>query len=63
MWTVQLFAAMTDVEVAHLAFDAAWVGAPTTADAAPARDFGEQRVAPMMQSLRGERPQLAASCA
>ena len=42
---VEWFAAMANVEVAHLALDATPVDAAATADAAPARDLGEQRVA------------------
>ena len=60
---VQQLAAMANVEVAHLAFHAARVEAAATADAATSRDFGQQRVAPMSQALRGEQPQLAATCA
>lgn len=56
-------AAMPNIEVAHLALDAARVQAPTTAHAAPARDLGQQGLAPGRQTLRGKRPQLAASCA
>ena len=58
---MERFAAMANVEAAHLALDAARVETPATADAAPARDLLEQRVAPARQALRGERPQLAAS--
>jgi hypothetical protein len=63
MPSVQRLSAMADVEVAHLAFDAAGVEVATAADAATARDLGEQRVAPLRHTLRGERPQLAAICA
>ena len=62
MALMQLGAAVPDVEVAHLALDAARVEVPAAADAPAAGDFGEQRRAPSWQALRGERPQLAASC-
>ena len=54
---------VAEVEIAHLALDATWVEAPATADAAAARDLVEHRLAPGSQTLRGERPQLAAACA
>lgn len=38
MLLVEQLAAMADVEVAHLALDAARIEAPTTADASTARD-------------------------
>jgi len=60
---MQWFAAMANIEVAHLAFDAARVEAATAADTATSRDLVEQRITPMRQALRGEQPQLAASCA
>ena len=60
---MERLAAMANVEVAHLALDAPRVEAPSAADAAPACDLVEQRIAPAPQALRGERPQLAASCA
>jgi hypothetical protein len=60
---MQFFAAMADVEAAHFSFDATRIEAATAADASTARNFVEQRVAPYRQTLRGERPQLAASCA
>jgi hypothetical protein len=63
MLPMKQLAAVANVEVAHLALDAARVEAPATADASPARDLVEQRIAPGRQSLRGERPQLAASFA
>ena len=61
MAPVEHFAAMTDVEVAHLALDAAGVVAPAAADAAAAGNFGQQRIAPALEMLRGEQPRLAAS--
>lgn len=63
MALVQRFAAVADIEVAHLAFDAARIEAPATADAPTPRDLVEQRITPRSQTLRGERPRLAASCA
>ena len=60
---MERLAAMAHVEVAHLALDATRVEAAATADAATAGDLVEQRVAPLRQALRGEQPQLAASCA
>ena len=57
------FAAMAHVEVAHLALDAARVEAAATADTAAASDLFEHGVAPGWQTLRGKRPQLAASFA
>ena len=63
MLLVEGFATMADVEIAHLALDAARVQAPPAAHAASARDLGQHRVAPGSEALRGERPQLAASCA
>ena len=64
-WFVLLMkrlAAVADVEVAHLALDAARVEAPAAADAAALCNLVKQLVAPLRQSLRGEGPQLAASC-
>lgn len=63
MMTVQRLATVADVEVAHLALDAAGVEVTAAADASTARNLGEQCVAPLWQALRGERPQLAATCA
>jgi hypothetical protein len=63
MSLVEQFAAMANVEVAHLAPDAARVEVATAADAAALRDAVEQRVTPLRETLRGEQPQLAASCA
>lgn len=59
---VQLFAPMTNVEVTHLALDPARVEAPTAANAATTRNFGEHGVSPLRQALRGEQPRLAATC-
>jgi hypothetical protein len=55
-------AAVTDTEVTHLAPDAARVAAPATADAAAAGDLGQQRIAPVLETIPGKRPRLAASC-
>ena len=63
MLLVKQLAAMADVEVAHFALDTARIEAPATADASTARYFVEQRITPRAQTLRGEWPQLAASCA
>jgi hypothetical protein len=63
MSLVEWLAAMADVEVTHFAFDAARIEVRTTADATPACDLCEQCIAPFRQALRGEWPQLAASCA
>lgn len=63
MHLVERHAATSDVEVAHLALDATRVEAAATADTAASRDFLQQRIAPSRQMLRGEWPQLAASCA
>jgi hypothetical protein len=63
MWPMQRFTAMAEVEVARLALDAARVDAAAAAAAAALRDGLGQRVAPLRQALRGERPRLAASCA
>jgi hypothetical protein len=46
MLLVERGTAMSNVEVAHLAFDAAGIEASATADAASSSDFGEERVAP-----------------
>jgi hypothetical protein len=63
MSLMQRFTAMADDEVTHLALDAARIGAAAAADAATSGNGIEQRVAPLRQALRGERPRLAASCA
>lgn len=63
MLLVQRCAAVPHVEVAHLALDATWIESAPAADAASVRDLGQQGVVPASQTLRGERPQLAASCA
>jgi len=63
MLAVQRFATVADVEVAHLALDATGVEVTTAADASTARNLGQQCVAPLRQTLRGKRPQLAAICA
>jgi hypothetical protein len=60
---VQLLPTVADVEVTHLSPNPARVEATAAADATTARDFGEQRGAPLRQTLRGERPRLAAICA
>jgi hypothetical protein len=60
---MEQFAAVANAEVAHLVFDAARIESPATADASAARDLVEQHIAPSSQPLRGEQPQLAASCA
>jgi len=54
--------AAADLEVAHLALDAARIEAAAAADAAAAANLVEQRVAPAFESLRGEWPRLAAIC-
>jgi hypothetical protein len=51
---MERYVTMADVEVAHLALDAARVEATATADAAATRDLLEQGVAPLRQALRGE---------
>ncbi len=61
MHLVEQSAAVADFEVAHPVLDAVRVEAPATAHAAPGSDLPERRIAPASQSLRGERPQLAAS--
>ena len=43
---LERLAAMANVEVVQLAFDATRIAAAGIVDAAPARDLGEQRVAP-----------------
>jgi hypothetical protein len=63
MWLAQALAAMANIEAAHFAPDTAGIEAATAADAAAAGDLCEQRIAPLRQALRGERPQLAATCA
>jgi hypothetical protein len=59
---MERFATAANLEVAHLAFDTSRVEAAATADAAAAGNLVEHRVAPGFESLRGERPRLAASC-
>lgn len=56
-------AAVAHVEIAHLALDAARVQAASAADAAATRNLGQQRLAPVLLALRGERPLRAASFA
>jgi hypothetical protein len=63
MLLVQWFAPVADVEPAHFSFDATRIEAATTTDASTSGNFVEQRVTPRRQTLRGEWPQLAASCA
>ena len=63
MLLAEQLAAVSHVEVAHLAFDTARIGVPAAADASAAGNLVEQRIAPRRQTLRGEQPQLAASCA
>jgi hypothetical protein len=55
-------AAAADLEVAHLALDASRIEAAAATDAAAAANLIDQCVAPAFESLRGGRPQLAASC-
>ena len=57
---VERFSPMAHVEVAHLALDAARVEATSAADTATAGDLLEHGIAPGSETLRGERPQLAA---
>jgi hypothetical protein len=52
MALVKQFAAMADVEVAHLALDAARVEAPSAADASAQGDRAEQRITPSWQLNR-----------
>jgi hypothetical protein len=47
MALMERFAAMAQGVVAHLAFDAARMGSPSTAHAAAAGDFLQQRIAPL----------------
>jgi hypothetical protein len=54
MLLLQLFATMTNVEVAHFSPDSARIEAPTTANAATMRNFGEHGISPLRQALRGE---------
>lgn len=61
MSTMECGAAVAYTEVAHLAFDATRVDAPAAADAAAAGDLVQQRIAPGLETLRGERPRRAAS--
>ena len=63
MLLVEQFTAMANVEVAHLALYAARMGAPSATDASAVSKVVEKRMAPVGQALRGEGPQLAASCA
>ena len=51
MALMERLASMPDVEVAHLALDAARIEAPATADTSTACDFVEQRIAPRRQPL------------
>lgn len=55
---MERFAAMTDVEAAHLAPDATGVEATSTAVATTAGDLPQQRVAPSLQTLTGNSPGL-----
>ena len=57
---MEQFAAMANIEVAHLALDATRIEPPTAAHAAAGGNLLDHRVAPLRQPLRGERPQLAA---
>jgi hypothetical protein len=59
---VQFFPTASNVEGTHLAPDTARVVMPTTADATAFRYFLQHGFAPLRQSLRGEQPQLAATC-
>ena len=62
MHLMQHGAAMTYVVVAHLALDAPGIDAASAAHGLAAGDLSEQRITPACQALRGEWPQLAASC-
>ena len=63
MYLMEALAAVAHVVAAHLSLDAARVEFAAAADAPASGEFVEQRVAPRRQSLRGERPRLAASFA
>ena len=58
---VQRGASVPDLEVAHLALDAARAELPAAADTAAPGDLGQKRVAPTSQPLRGEGPRPAAA--
>lgn len=60
MMLVEPFTAMANVVAAHFSFHATRIALVTAARAAAAGDFPEQRLAPRLQALRGEWPQLAA---
>lgn len=62
MYLMQHGAAMTHVVVAHLAFDAPGIETTSAAHGLAAGNFNEQRITPACEALRGEWPQLAASC-
>lgn len=62
MHLLQHGAAVTHVVVAHFALDASGIETASAAHGLAAGDLNEQRITSACQALRGEWPQLAASC-
>lgn len=60
MALVESFAATANVVAAHFSFHTTRIALLSAARAAAPRDFPKQRLAPHIQALRGEWPQLAA---